>query len=80
MNTFYQVVLIRMKADGTWNNPVHSQPTGDTLDPLDWANGKFHSVLTTYWNDSDTLYVAAYIIRSDGVVIKSDMVDRRTGE
>lgn len=78
MKEFYQVVLIKIKAaDGSFNNPVFSQEAASTLEPINWAYGKFYSTLSTYWNDETWSYVAAYIISSEGHVIDSKKIDRR---
>lgn len=79
MDTFYLVVLIKKNAeDGSFNNPIHTQPTTDNTNPLDWAYGKYFACLSTYWNDTTWSYIACYIIRSDGVVIEGKTRDSRT--
>ena len=78
MNTFYVVVLIKRKPDGTFNNPTFQQPADDTTDPKMWAYQKYHSSLATYYNDDNWDYIECHILRSDGVVVAGEVVDRRT--
>ena len=69
MDIFYNVVLIRQNASDS--SFVYS---GNDFTSLNDAKKRYHTLLGSYYDNTSYMYVACYIIRSDGVVIDGETV------
>lgn len=69
----YFVIQKKHTANGAWDNNVHTKDTADE------AMHQFHAFMSTYgYGQNEALdYIACSVEEDNGIVIKSEINDRR---